>query len=111
MWVLPFPHPLYWAFSSVESEAREKESRAKEQIKIRHDNTVSAWKTECARLKVAGTQPRDLATKLKRPLKPKPVVEGDLDDDEEEEDEQMIVHSYACVKWWFWPGIDSMLCI
>ena len=30
------------------------------QIKIRHDHAVSAWKTECARLKVAVTQPRDL---------------------------------------------------
>ena len=78
------------------------------QIKIRHDNTVSAWKTECARLKVAGTQPRDLATKLKRPLKPKPVVEDDLDNDEEEEDEQMIVHSYVCVKWWF--GLELTQC-
>ena len=84
------------------------------QIKIRHDNTVSAWKTECAKLKVAGTQPKDLQSKPKRPPKPKPVVEDDLDNNEEEvsgEDEQMIVHSHTCVKSWFWPRIDSTLCI
>ena len=33
MWVLPFPCSLYWAFSSVESEAREKEAKAKEKDK------------------------------------------------------------------------------
>ena len=33
------------------------------QIKIRHDNTVSAWKTECERLKAAGTQLKDLPMK------------------------------------------------
>ena len=54
------------------------------QIKIRHDHTVSAWKTVCVRLKVAGTQPRDLPTKLKSPPKPKPGVEDNLDNDEEE---------------------------
>ena len=55
-----------------------------------------------------------LTNKLKRPLKPKPVVEDDLDNDEEEEsgeDEQMIMCSHTCVKRWFWPGIDSTLCI
>ena len=52
---------------------------------IRHDNTVLAWKLECERLKSAGIQPKDLPTKPKRPLKPKPVVEDGLDNDEEEE--------------------------
>ena len=51
------------------------------QIKIRHDNTFPAWKTECERLKAAGTQPKD------SPTKPKPVVENDLDSDEEESGE------------------------
>ena len=92
---------------STESEAREKETKVKEkdqrskaqklkraardacedewkQIKIRHDNTVSIWKTECVIMKVAGTQPKDLPTKPKRLLKPKPVVEDDLDNDEQE---------------------------
>ena len=60
------------------------------QIKIRHDNTVSVWKTECAILKVAGTQPRDL------PTKPKPVVEHDPDDNEEEEGGEGGVFPHMC---------------
>ena len=97
---------------SVESEAREKEIKANEKdqrieahklkraardacndkwklIKIRHDNTALTWKLECERLKSAGTQPKDLPAKLKRPPKPKPVVEDDLDNNEEEESGEM----------------------
>ena len=68
--------------AQIKEDAREDEWK---HIKIRHDNTVLAWKTECERLKVAGTWPKDLLTKPKRPLKPKPVVEHDPDDNEEEE--------------------------
>ena len=42
---------------------------------------------ECERLKVTGTQPKDLPTKPKRPPKPKPVVEDDLDNEEKESGE------------------------
>ena len=82
---------------SAQSKAREKETKATEkdqrseaqklkraardackdkwkQMKIRHDNIVFTWKLECERLKPAGTEPKDLPTNPKRPLKPKSVV-------------------------------------
>jgi hypothetical protein len=55
-------------------------------IKAAHEADVAAWKSTCTELRVAGTRPKDLPPKLRRPLKPKPVLEelpeGNEDDEE-----------------------------
>jgi hypothetical protein len=55
-------------------------------IKATHEAAVAAWKSACAELRAAGTRPKDLPPKPKRPPKPKPVLEefpeGNEDDEE-----------------------------
>jgi len=50
-------------------------------IKAMHDAAVAGWKSTCAELRVAGTRPKDLPPKPKRPSKPKPVLK-ELPEDE-----------------------------
>ena len=54
-------------------------------MKVLHDRAVETCKAVCERLKEAKNRPRDSPVKPKRPLKPKPVVEDELDDDEDDE--------------------------
>jgi hypothetical protein len=58
-------------------------------IKATHEAAVAAWKSSCFELRAAGTRPKDLPPKPKRPSKPKPVFEGlpeGNEDDEEHSD-------------------------
>jgi len=55
-------------------------------VKATYEAAVAAWKSTCAELRAAGTRPKDLPPKPKRPPKPKPVLEefpeGNEDDEE-----------------------------
>jgi len=55
-------------------------------IKATHEAAAAAWKSACANLRVAGTRPKDLPQKPKRPPKPKPVLEELLEDNKDDKE-------------------------